>query len=61
MWYAGVDWASDHHDTLVIAALLDAGLPVYPINPKIVDRRRKPSGTKTDAINAYWASKNRTQ
>ena len=38
---------------LLIAALLDAGLPVYPVNPKTVDQRRKPSGAKTDAIDAY--------
>ncbi len=38
---------------LLIAALLEAGLPVYPVNPKTVDRRRKPSGAKTDAIDAY--------
>lgn len=38
---------------LLIAALLEAGLPVYPVNPKTVDQRRKPSGAKTDAIDAY--------
>ncbi len=38
---------------LLIAALLEAGLPVYPVNPKTVDRHRKPSGAKTDAIDAY--------
>ena len=104
MWYAGVDWADQHHDAVVIdatgkrvgtirvahsaegldtlvtflkgqgdvadhpdhlacivetnrgvliTALLDAGLPVYPVNPKTVDRHRKPSGAKTDAIDAY--------
>jgi transposase len=104
MWYAGIDWADQHHDAVVIdaegkrvattrvahsaeglaalaaflrgigdvaaqpehlacivetnrglliAALLDAGLPVYPVNPKTVDRHRKASGAKTDAIDAY--------
>ncbi len=104
MWYAGIDWADQHHDAVVIdeagkrvgttrvahsaagldtlvtflkglgdiaahpdhlacivetnrglliAALLDAGLPVYPVNPKTVDRHRKPAGAKTDAIDAY--------
>jgi transposase len=103
MWYAGIDWADQHHDILVIndagrqvsslrvmhtaeglseltrfletitgpqgkdqmaciletshglliAALLDAGFTVYPVNPKTVDRHRKPSGAKTDAIDAY--------
>ena len=38
---------------LLIAARLSAGLPVYPVNPKTVDRHRKPAGAKTDAIDAY--------
>jgi transposase len=37
---------------LLIAALLEAGLPVYPVNPKTVDRHRKPAGAKTDLIDA---------
>ncbi len=104
IWYAGIDWADQHHDAVVIdevgkrvgtthvahsaegldtlvtflkglgdvadhpdhlacivetnrglliTALLDAGLPVYPVNPKTVDRHRKPAGAKTDAIDAY--------
>jgi len=104
MWYVGIDWADDHHDTVVIddagkrvaatrvphtadglaelitflrgicdvdaqpehlacivetnrglliAALLEAGVPVYPVNPTTVDRQRKPSGAKTDTIDAY--------
>src|SRR5258708_12512569 len=104
MWYAGIDWADDHHDAavideqgqrvascrvahtpeglaqliaflqgtsgsaptpreiaclietthgLLITALLDAGLAVYPVNPKTVDRRPKPSGANTEAIDAY--------
>ncbi|HEX9413787.1 MAG TPA: IS110 family transposase, partial [Ktedonobacterales bacterium] len=108
MWYAGIDWADEHHDAVVldeqgqrvgacrvthtpeglaqlitflqgtvasapepqelaclietthgllITALLDAGLAVYPVNPKTVDRRRKPSGAKTDAIDAYLLAK----
>lgn len=108
MWYAGIDWADDHHDAVVIdeqgqrvascrvahtsdglaqlvtflqgtvaaaptqqelaclietthglliTALLDAGLAVYPVNPKTVDRRRNPSGAKTDAIDAYLLAK----
>jgi transposase len=108
MWYAGIDWADDHHDAVVIdeqgqrvassrvahtpeglaqlvaflqgtvaaaptpqelaclietthglliTALLDAGLAVYPVNPKTVDRRRKPSGAKTDTIDAYLLAK----
>jgi transposase len=108
MWYAGIDWADDHHDAVVIdeagqritscrvlhtpeglaelmtflretvasaptpqelaclietthglliTAPLDAGLAVYPVNPKTVDHRRKPSGAKTDAIDAYLLAK----
>jgi transposase len=38
---------------LLISSLLEAGFLVYPVNPKTVDRRRKPSGAKTDAIDAY--------
>jgi transposase len=30
---------------------------VYPVNPRTVDRRRKPSGAKTDAIDAYLLAK----
>ncbi len=107
MWYAGIDWANDHHDALVIdekghqvgslridhspsglsklntfleqvigsqpkdqmaciietthglliAALLEAGWPVYPVNPRTVDRRRSASGAKTDTIDAYLLAK----
>jgi transposase len=107
MWYAGIDWANDHHDTLVIdekghrvgslriehtpqgmsrlntfleqiigseskeemaciietthglliAHLLEAGWPVYPVNPRTVDRKRSASGAKTDQIDAYLLAK----
>ena len=107
MWYAGIDWADDHHDVVVlddtgrqiatrrvahtaagladliaaleqvcganakaqlacivetnrgllITALLEAGLPVYPVNPKTVDRRRNAAGVKTDQIDAYLLAK----
>lgn len=107
MLYAGVDWANDHHDVVVIddtgrqvdalrvthtpeglnklktfleqltgsekkeemaciietshglliASLLEAGWPVYPVHPKTVDRRRSPSGAKTDTIDAYLLAK----
>jgi transposase len=107
MWYAGIDWANDHHDALVIdekghqvgslridhspsglsklntfleqviglqpkdqmaciietthglliTALLEAGWPVYPVNPRTVDRRRSASGAKTDTIDAYLLAK----
>jgi transposase len=107
MWYAGIDWANDHHDLVVIdeqghkqgslrvehnpqglsklntfleqiigseskeqmaciietthglliAHLLEAGWPVYPVNPRTVERRRGASGAKTDTIDAYLLAK----
>jgi transposase len=107
MWYAGIDWADDHHDAIVlddagrqiltlrvphtaaglaklssafeqicgpdakdqfacivetnhgllITALLEAGFPVYPVNPKTVDRRRNAAGAKTDQIDGYLLAK----
>ncbi len=42
---------------LLIAHLLDAGWPVYPVNPRTVDRRRAASGAKTDTIDAYLLAK----
>ena len=107
MWYAGIDWADDHHDAVVlddaggvvrtlhvahtvagltelttalaqicgpeakeqlacfvetkhgllIATLLSAGFPVYPVNPKTVDRRRNAAGLKTDQVDAYLLAK----
>lgn len=42
---------------LLIAFLLDNGFLVYPVNPKMVDGRRKPSGAKTDPIDARLLAK----
>jgi transposase len=42
---------------LLIAFLLEAGWPVYPVNPRTVDRRRSASGAKTDSIDAYLLAK----
>jgi transposase len=42
---------------LLIAYVLERGWPVYPVNPRTVDRKRSASHAKTDAIDAYWASK----
>lgn len=42
---------------LLIAAVLEAGFCVYPVNPKVVDRRRSASGAKTDQIDAYLLAK----
>jgi len=107
MFYAGIDWADQKHDALVldeanrkrgairvahspeglakldawlsqmlgqqnkeqmaciietthgllIAFLLEHGWPVYPVNPRTVDRRRSASGAKTDTIDAYLLAK----
>jgi transposase len=42
---------------LLITALLEAGLPLYPVNPKTIDRKRSASGAKTDQIDAYLLAK----
>jgi transposase len=42
---------------LLIAHLLEQGWPVYPVNPRTVERRRAPSGAKTDQIDAYLLAK----
>ena len=42
---------------LLIAHLLEAGWPVYPVNPRTVDRKRSASGAKTDTIDAYLLAK----
>ncbi len=42
---------------LLITALLEAGLPLYPVNPKTIDRKRSASGAKTDLIDAYLLAK----
>lgn len=100
MIIAGIDWANDHHDVVVlgegkkqlasfrinhnaagidklcrkltsiggspqavacvletnngllVTALLEAGFKVYPVNPKTIERKRRPSGAKTDQIDA---------
>ena len=107
MWYAGIDWADQHHDALIInekghqvgsiridhssqgfaklntfleqiigsepkepmaciietthglwiAHLLETGWPVYPVNPRTVDRRRPAKVTKTAMIDAYLLAK----
>ncbi len=42
---------------LLITALLEAGLALYPVNPKTIDRKRSVSGAKTDQIDAYLLAK----
>jgi transposase len=42
---------------LLIAHLLEEGWPVYPVNPRTVDRKRSASGAKTDQIDAYLLAK----
>ena len=42
---------------LLISALLEAGLALYPVNPKTIDRKRSGSFAKTDLIDAYLLAK----
>jgi transposase len=42
---------------LLITFLLEAGIPVYPVNPKTANRLRKIAGAKTDRIDAYLLAK----
>lgn len=52
---AAVQIALERPDGLLVAALLEQGYAVYPINPKAVDRyrdRRQTSGAKDDARDA---------
>jgi transposase len=42
---------------LLIAFLLEAGFPVYPVNPKTTNQLRKAAGAKTDRIDAYLLAK----
>jgi transposase len=42
---------------LLITTLLEAGLALYPVNPKTIDRKRSASRAKTDQIDAYLLAK----
>jgi transposase len=42
---------------LLIAFLLEAGFPVYPVNPKAANQLRTVAGAKTDRIDAYLLAK----
>ena len=42
---------------LLITFLLEAGIPVYPVNPKTANALRKAAGAKTDQIDAYLLAK----
>lgn len=42
---------------MLITALLEAGFAVYPVNPKVLDRRRGAAGVKTDQVDAYLLAK----
>jgi transposase len=45
---------------LLITFLLEAGIPVYPVNPKTANQLRNVAGAKTDQIDAHWASQDGT-
>jgi transposase len=42
---------------LLITFLLEAGIPVYPVNPKTANQLRKAAGAKTDQIDAQLLAK----
>ncbi len=42
---------------LLLAFLLEAGIPVYPVNPKSANQLRKAAGAKTDRIDAHLLAK----
>ena len=42
---------------LLISFLLEAGIPVYPVNPKVANQLRKAAGAKTDRIDAQLLAK----
>lgn len=42
---------------LLISFLLSAGIPVYPVNPKMTNKLRKGAGAKTDQIDAHLLAK----
>jgi len=42
---------------LLITFLLEAGIPVYPVNPKSANLLRKAAGAKTDHIDAHLLAK----
>ena len=42
---------------LLISFLLEAGIPVYPVNPKTANQLRKAAGAKTDQIDAHLLAK----
>jgi len=42
---------------LLITFLLEAGIPVYPVNPKMANQLRTVAGAKTDQIDAHRLSK----
>jgi len=42
---------------LLITFLLEAGIPVYPVNPKTANQLRKAAGAKTDQLDAHLLAK----
>ena len=105
MYFAGIDWADDHHDItvwdeqtkeldsfrikhshkgfqtlserlkavagdpgdcaciietsngLLVSFLVESGFRVFPVNPNTLERKRRPSGAKTDKIDARLLAK----
>jgi len=54
--YAGLAIAIETRSGAVVERLVEAGLAVYPVNPMAAKRyreRKRPSGTKTDRVDAW--------
>lgn len=54
---AQVAWIVETNHGLLITFLLEAGFPVYPVNPKTTNQLRKAAGAKTDRIDAHLLAK----
>jgi hypothetical protein len=50
-------WIVETNHGLLITFLLEAGIPVDPVNPKVANQLRKAAGAKTDRIDAHRLSK----
>jgi transposase len=54
---AQLAWIVETNHGWLITFLLEAGIPVSPVNPKVAKQLRKAAGAKTDRIDAHRLSK----
>src|SRR5260370_31269650 len=52
-----LDCIRETNSGFMIPFLLEAGIPVYPVNPKTANQLRKAGGAKTDQIDAHLLAK----